>query len=134
MCGITGYWAFDGSSNELKPKLSEAIQSIRHRGPDDSGFWFDDNLGLSHGRLSILDLSDHGHQPMVSEGGRYIIVFNGEIYNFKEIRSLLENEGFVFNSSSDTEVVLAAFSYWGKECVDKFIGNFFVSVHYSSVH
>ena len=124
MCGISGYWAFNGTSDELKHRLPEAIQSIRYRGPDDSGFWFNDNIGLAHVRLSILDLSEHGHQPMVSQDGRYVIVFNGEIYNFKEIQSSLEDEGYVFISSSDTEVVLNAFSCWGKECVHKFIGMF----------
>lgn len=128
MCGIAGYWAFDGSSRELKPKLQKAINSIRYRGPDDLGFWFNDEVGLSHARLSILDLSSHGHQPMVSQDGRYVIVFNGEVYNYKEIRSLLINEGFSFESDSDTEVVLAAFSFWGKQCVQKFIGMFAFAV------
>jgi len=92
---------------------------LLHRGPDDRGTWVDAETGiaLGHRRLAILDLSPHGHQPMLSHGGRYIIVFNGEIYNYRALRGELEKSGFecAWKGYSDTEVMLAAFQHWGVE-------------------
>src|SRR5688572_22245741 len=101
-------------------------RAMHHRGPDDTGVFFEENrdysIGFGHTRLSILDLSPLGHQPMSI--GDYIITFNGEIYNFEEIRSDLEKKGINFKSHSDTEVILYAFREWGISCIDRFRGMF----------
>ncbi|MBL6448893.1 asparagine synthase (glutamine-hydrolyzing) [Fulvivirga sp. 29W222] len=124
MCGIAGFIDFNKHSSEeiLRAMTDELI----HRGPDDSGIHFEDNeyaqIGLGHRRLSILDLSMLGHQPMQFQ--QYTVVFNGEIYNFKEIAELLSQKGYKFKSHSDTEVLLKAFDCWGTKAVDHFIGMF----------
>ncbi|MGQ0811538.1 MAG: asparagine synthase (glutamine-hydrolyzing) [Nitrospiraceae bacterium] len=125
MCGVVGILGHTGS--ELAPTVSAMVQAIRYRGPDDSGVWTDPSigLGLGHARLSILDLSPEGHQPMVSVGGRYVMSFNGEVYNFAELRQELENTGAKFRGHSDTEVMLAAIEQWGPErAVRRFVGMF----------
>lgn len=129
MCGIAG---FLDSSARSGPETLETIVSrmrdtLSHRGPDDAGAWVDATAGiaLGHRRLSILDLSPEGHQPMFSPEGRWAIVFNGEIYNFLELRKELEEAGFVFRGHSDTEVMLAAVCRWGVEkAVQRFNGMF----------
>lgn len=100
------------------------VRSQHHRGPDDQGIYLDPRGGaaLGHNRLSIIDLSPAGHQPMASAGGRYFIVFNGEIYNYLELRR--ELDGYPFRSQTDTEVILAAYERWGSACLDRFIGMF----------
>ena len=125
MCGIAGYWCKHGVYGE--EILSSMTNAVTHRGPDDAGFWHDPNAGLAlgHRRLSILDLSPEGHQPMFSVSGRYVIVFNGEVYNFSELRRDLESVDFRFRGYSDTEVMLAAIEAWGlKASVKRFIGMF----------
>ena len=125
MCGIAGYWCKHGVYGE--EILSAMTNAVTHRGPDDAGFWHDPDAGLAlgHRRLSILDLSPEGHQPMASVSGRYVIVFNGEVYNFSELRRDLESAGFRFRGYSDTEVMLAAIEAWGlKASVKRFIGMF----------
>ncbi|CAN5395607.1 asparagine synthase (glutamine-hydrolyzing) [soil metagenome] len=124
MCGITGFIDFENrTSDEI---LDYMVQSLDHRGPDSSGkeIFKSKNalIGLGHTRLSILDLSPAGHQPMKHEN--FSIVFNGEIYNFREIKSELEKSGHHFKSNSDTEVILHAFQEWNVKCVDRFIGMF----------
>lgn len=105
--------------------LRRMASMITHRGPDDSGFHSDGAwLSMAFRRLSILDLSPRGHQPMLSADGRHAIVFNGEIYNYKEIRAELESGGVPFKSDCDTEVILEAYRKWGEACLDKFIGMF----------
>ncbi|WP_406812881.1 asparagine synthase (glutamine-hydrolyzing) [Marinobacter daqiaonensis] len=103
-------------------------RSIRHRGPDAGGVWMDDYVGMVHRRLSILDLSDAGNQPMVSESGRYIIAFNGEIYNFREIRKQLEAVGYRFRTQTDTEVLLALFDHKGEKCLEDLNGMFAIAI------
>ncbi|WP_210417736.1 asparagine synthase (glutamine-hydrolyzing) [Bythopirellula goksoeyrii] len=113
--------SFDGAIvdyNQLK-KMAKAIQ---HRGPDSSGIWYDKNVGFGFQRLSILDLTDAADQPMTSPDGRYTIVFNGEIYNFVELRSELECLGYCFCTSGDTEVLLCAYIQWGVDCLLKLNG------------
>jgi asparagine synthase (glutamine-hydrolysing) len=98
--------------------------AIAHRGPDGEGFYTDSFIGLGHRRLAIIDLSPMGHQPMVSQDDRLAIAYNGEIYNFQELRAQLETMGYSFRSRTDTEVVLYAYAHWGPECVKKFNGMF----------
>lgn len=129
MCGIAGFWNTSQQFNNshLENIIRQMSNTLIHRGPDDGGIWVDAEVGiaLGHRRLAILDLSVEGHQPMVSADGRYIIVFNGEIYNFLELRSQLESVGYKFRGHSDTEVMLACFSKWGlHEGVKRFNGMF----------
>ena len=122
MCGISGIINFN-KRKVSKKEIRIMMQNMKHRGPDDEGIYIDSNVGLGFVRLSILDLSYAGHQPMHSHDNRYIIVYNGEVYNYLEIRDQLSTE-FNFVSGTDTEVVLAAFQKWGKDCVNKFNGMF----------
>src|ERR1700704_2701286 len=129
MCGISGF--LDTSrrrgTDELRDIVLGMASTLRHRGPDDFGAWVDAATGiaLGHRRLSILDLSPLGHQPMHSASGRYTLSFNGEIYNFKALRSELEDLGHMFRGHSDTEVMLASFSQWGiHQAVKRFNGMF----------
>ncbi len=128
MCGIAGLWDSSKTSGpELRTIASQMADRLAHRGPDDAGVWVDAAAGLALGfrRLAILDLSPTGHQPMLSRCGRYVIVFNGEVYNFAELRANLEAKGHVIRGQSDTEVILAAISEWGLEAaVQKFVGMF----------
>lgn len=133
MCGITGF--FDAScqmsDQEMRCVVQNMSQALTHRGPDDGGRWVDTQSGvaLGHRRLAILDLSPEGHQPMDSANGRYMIAFNGEIYNFLELRHDLERLGHFFRGHSDTEVMLASFSQWGVEqSVKRFNGMFAFAV------
>ena len=123
MCGIAGILNFD-TSPVSKNVLKRMTDSIAHRGPDGEGHWVEGNVGIGHRRLSIIDLSNAGSQPMFSIDKRYVLSYNGEIYNFKELRSELELKGCQFKSQTDSEVVLYAFSNWGIECVKKFNGMF----------
>ena len=129
MCGIVGFIDFNKRSSEKK--LKDMTDILHHRGPDDSGYSFYDQptsqIGMGHRRLSILDLSKHGHQPMQFE--TYEIAYNGEVYNFKEIRDELTPLGYNFESDSDTEVILKAYHQWGIKAVDKFIGMFAISIY-----
>ena len=119
MCGIAGFLNRDkdDSARQLRETAERMAAAIRHRGPDDSGAWADPHAGvaLGHRRLAILDLSEKGHQPMVSADGDWVLVFNGEIYNFEELRDHLRPAGYPFEGDSDTEVMLAAFQTWGVE-------------------
>lgn len=154
MCGICGYYSFN---KEISTKnILEMNKAIQHRGPDDEGFWFlnknqgksfsgidstekikatfpileDENsqLALGFRRLSIVDLSENGHQPMTSNHENLIITFNGEIYNFKELRTELEGFNYQFKSNSDTEVILKAYEHWGKAMFEKLDGMFAICI------
>lgn len=124
MCGIYGIAKLNGIVDVSLLKRQRDL--LMHRGPDDAGLWTCPNgrVGLGHRRLSVIDLSTAGHQPMVSEDSRYTIVFNGEIYNYRELRDELQLLGFQFHSDSDTEVLLIAYKAWGETCLDRFNGMF----------
>lgn len=116
MCGIAGFNWMDRSL------IKNMCNTIKHRGPDDEGFYMDDQVSLGHRRLSIQDLSEKGHQPMLNEDKTIHLVYNGEIYNFHELRDELVEKGYVFQSHTDTEVILHAYEEYGPECVNKFNG------------
>jgi len=126
MCGIVGFI----DKNKNIDTLADMLEIQSYRGPDDSGVYFDKKSGVhfGHNRLSIQDLSSHGHQPFVSDCENYVITFNGEVYNFKDIRVELEQVGYNFISYSDTEVVLYSYKEWGIKFIDKFIGMFAFSI------
>ncbi len=130
MCGIVGYRVVDGDARPWAARLPDAVRSLQHRGPDDSGVWSDgaQRVGLGHRRLAILDLSAHGHQPMTSACGDWHMVFNGAVYNFAAIRAELQPLGHRFAGSGDAEVILAAFAQWGPEAVGRFIGMFAIAL------
>ena len=129
MCGITGLINLDG--NAISPViLKKMTDAIKHRGPDGEGQWIEGNVGLGHRRLAIIDLSPGGHQPMISQDHRYILSYNGEIYNYQELRIELEAEGIWFRSNTDTEVVLNAYAKWGTKAFLKFNGMFALSIVY----
>lgn len=126
MCGITGFVNFDGSPTD-EPLLAAMTRRLAHRGPDASGIWTHGQGGLGHRRLSIIDL-DGGGQPFLSPCGRVGLSYNGELYNFRELRRELEAMGHVFKSRSDTEVVLYSYLQWGEKCVERFRGMFALAV------
>ena len=112
MCGIVGAWQLDGRA--INPvALQRMRDALAHRGPDDAGLWFEGSIGLGHRRLSIIDLSEAGRMPMASPDAAVQAVFNGEVYNFRALRSELEDEGHRFVSETDSEVVLRAYEEWG---------------------
>ncbi len=112
MCGIAGILRFDGASVD-RERLQAMVAAMAHRGPDDEGIFAEDGVGLGMRRLSIIDLSPAGHQPMASEGGDVQVVFNGEIYNFMDLRSRLEKQGHVFRSRTDSEVLVHGYQQFG---------------------
>lgn len=123
MCGIAGVVNLDGEA--VSPVLLKAMtDALAHRGPDGEGHWIRENVGLGHRRLSIIDLTPLGHQPMVSRESRYVITFNGMIYNHRELRAELEARGHSFRSTSDTEAVLYALIEWGPDALNRFNGMF----------
>jgi asparagine synthase (glutamine-hydrolysing) len=131
MCGISGIWERNGCSlQDLKRRASAMTQTLSHRGPDDSGVWLSEQASIAFGqrRLAIIDLSPMGHQPMVSANGQYTITFNGEIYNFRELRAELECCGVRFRGHSDTEVIVEGFAQWGvKSTIARLNGMFAIA-------
>lgn len=125
MCGIAGLLTDFGTSNGVVDSLGKMMNAIRHRGPDGDGIWLDERrpVGLGHVRLAIID-PEHGKQPMVTEDGRFIVVFNGAIYNYLELRRELIGKGHPIHSYSDTEVLLYAYREWGEAFVDRLLGMF----------
>ena len=123
MCGIVGIY-----NKNQKPVSESYLRKMTdmmiHRGPDDGGVFIDKNLGLGNRRLAIIDLSKTGHQPMSDKEGNYWISYNGEIYNFLEIKKELEKLGYSFRSKTDTEVIINSFKEWGTDCFKKFNGMF----------
>ncbi|MCA0423783.1 MAG: asparagine synthase (glutamine-hydrolyzing) [Proteobacteria bacterium] len=129
MCGLAGIFDFDGRAINID-HLQSMTTAIAHRGPDGAGFWDGGHIGLGHRRLAIIDLSEGGHQPMSTPDGRYVISYNGEIYNFEDIRLQLQQKNVRFRSRSDTEVILQAIATWGLEkAVLKLNGMFAFAVY-----
>lgn len=125
MCGIAG-----GINSGIDAtKAEQILRHIRHRGPDDSGLFFDENLWLGNTRLAIRDLSGSGHQPMRSADGRFTIVYNGELYNHTQLKKELERSGVQFQSLCDTETLLYAFTIWGEDCLQKIEGDFAFAIY-----
>lgn len=125
MCGISG-WHLRPNQQRDNAHLEAMAEALSHRGPDDRGYYVESSRGmaLAHNRLSIIDLSAAGHQPMVSDDGQVAMVYNGELYNFRELRKELETLGHRFHSRSDSEVVLRSFLQWGASCLERFCGMF----------
>ena len=129
MCGILGIVS---NSKIEKDIFFNAVHALDHRGPDDSGLWFSsDNLNicLGHTRLSIIDLTNNSSQPMKDKSGNFIIIFNGEIYNYKTIRKELAKSGIKFTTTGDTEVLLEAYKFWGTNCLKKLVGMFSFAIY-----
>lgn len=123
MCGISG--VFNRDFSPIDPALLEKMSNIlAHRGPDSNGLYIKSHIGLAHRRLSIIDLTISANQPMLSANGRYVMIYNGEIYNYRDIKLELVNEGIIFKTNSDTEVVLEAYAQWGPSCLERFNGMF----------
>lgn len=135
MCGIAGIFHFNGQQI-AEQQLDKLTDAVAHRGPDGRGVWINEGqtVGLGHRRLSILDLSEAGKQPMTNENSRYWITFNGEIYNFLEIRAELAKKGYAFRTDSDTEVILAAYHEWGEEMQHTFNGMWALAIYDTENH
>ena len=123
MCGIGG---FNWRDEQLLARMSA---TLAHRGPDDEGLFEDDHVSLAHRRLSIIDLSERAHQPMATEDGSLVMIYNGEVYNFRSLRTELEKEGYRFQSDSDSEVVLKAFHRYGRRCLSRLNGMFAFAIY-----
>jgi len=123
MCGICGQFRFD-SENVSSKSLTSMMSKLARRGPDSNGKWLEGKIGFGHQRLSIIDLSSHGNQPMVDDLLKLTLVFNGTIYNYKSLRSQLIGKGYSFFSHSDTEVIIKSYHYWGEDCVKYLDGMF----------
>jgi asparagine synthase (glutamine-hydrolysing) len=129
MCGIAGFFIREGRRPENSADILRAMgEVIKHRGPDDYGEYLTDRCGFVFRRLAIIDV-EHGHQPMISGSGRLVIVFNGEIYNFLELRRELEGQGAAFRTDSDTEVILQSYETWGAELLDRLRGIFALAIY-----
>jgi asparagine synthase (glutamine-hydrolysing) len=138
MCGICGIIKFNNSIPETE-KIRKMMTVMKHRGPDDEGISITDTVGLGFVRLSIIDLSHHGHQPMFSDevvrngqvinSKRYVMIYNGEVYNYKELREELKKIGYKFKSNTDTEVVLNSYIEWGESCLSKFNGMWALTIY-----
>lgn len=128
MCGITGILTFDQNTETLQTLIQKMTDTVKHRGPDDEGFYVDNGIALAQRRLAIIDLSPGGHQPMAGPDGSTWMVYNGEIYNYQEIRAGLENRGHCFKSQSDSEVILHAYQEYGPDCLALFNGMFALAI------
>ena len=127
MCGIAGILANERLSDDARPLLKEMADTLTHRGPDGEGFYFDDRIGLAHRRLSIIDL-EGGRQPLANEDGTVWVTFNGEIYNYLELRKILVQKGHVFRTSSDTEVIVHLYEEKGEAFVGDLRGMFAIGL------
>src|SRR6202167_3107121 len=127
MCGICGQYNFDSQTPVVRQEIERMTRSITHRGPDDEGYYIAGPLGFGFRRLSIIDLAG-GHQPMSDREESVWVVFNGEIYNFPELRSELEQYGHVFRTNSDTEVIVHGYKQWGDEVLNRLNGMFGLAI------
>src|SRR5215467_9275818 len=121
MCGITGIYSSKGTG-DIKNAVCQMTKALAHRGPDAEGYFNTDEIAFGHRRLAIIDLSTDANQPFTDASGRYIMVFNGEMYNYQEVKSKITN--YPFRTSSDTETILAAYIQWGPACLQYFRGMF----------
>ncbi len=131
MCGITGIVSHQINNSNHLSAIKKMNDAIAHRGPNSEGVWNDEHCFLGHRRLSIIDLSEAGNQPFLSQDKRYVMVYNGELYNYKEIKLELQraehgskNSPYIFRTNTDTEVILASYLRWGIDCVKRFNGMF----------
>lgn len=131
MCGITGIVGNNLSSSVYQPAIQKMTDAIAHRGPNSQGLWNDEDCFFGHRRLSIIDLSEAGNQPFISQDGRYILIYNGELYNYKDLKFELQraehgskNIPYIFKTNTDTEVILASYLRWGNNCMKRFNGMF----------
>lgn len=129
MCGIAGIYVFNGEAEHYRSGLQKAVLQLSKRGPDAQGMYFDYKVGLAHARLSIIDVSNAGAQPMTDISGRYTIIFNGEIYNYQDLKQGLLDQGVAFTSESDTEVLLNLYIREGAACLGKLNGFFAFSIY-----
>ena len=127
MCGICGILSFNDNGVDKREIINEMATLMVHRGPDDDGYYFNDEIGLGIRRLAIIDI-EGGHQPILSEDGRYVVILNGEIYNYIELRQMLIRKGHIFKTDSDTEVIVHLFEEKGAECVSALNGMFAFTV------
>ena len=127
MCGIAGLFDLEASAPVERELLRAMTDAVTHRGPDESGLHVADGVGLGHRRLSIIDLAT-GQQPMANDDASCWLTYNGEIYNFAELRKELEGAGFAFRTHSDTEVLLRSWEHWGEDCVTRLRGMFAFAV------
>src|SRR5919201_5699983 len=127
MCGICGQYNFGHGTPVLRADIEAMTGTIKHRGPDDDGYLFDGSLGLGFRRLSIIDLAG-GHQPMADPEETVWVIFNGEIYNFRELRRELQARGYRFRTNSDTEVIVHGYKAWGTGVFDRLNGMFGLAI------
>ena len=132
MCGICGAFSFD-RTHLNEEDIRTMMGKIHHRGPDDEGIFLNNHIGFGIQRLSILDLSSAGHQPMQDISERYTIVFNGEIFNYIELKKELKAKGYDFRSNTDTEVLLSAFIEWDADCLHRLNGMFAFAVYKTEI-
>lgn len=129
MCGILGIVSLSDQRDRYFSRFESATESLKHRGPDHRASSIQPPVALGHARLSIIDLDQRAHQPMTDLSGRYTIIFNGEVYNYRELRSECQEKGYRFNTESDTEVLLVLFMIHGKKCLEKLHGFFAFAIH-----
>jgi len=134
MCGIAGKLYFDREQTVTREELVQMAGTLVHRGPDGGGVWTEKNVGFAHRRLSIIDLRSVANQPMSNEDGTVWVTFNGEIYNFQELRTELEKKGHIFKTQSDTEVIVHAYEEYGRHCLDRFRGMFAFAIWNTRTH
>ncbi len=134
MCGISGIYRISGAEAGDEALIRAMNKAQAHRGPDDEGVWTGSRCSLGHKRLSIIDLSSDGHQPFISDDGRYILTFNGEIYNYIELRDELRGQGCSFRTRTDIEVLMRSFIHWGEDCLSRFNGMFAFAIYDTLTH
>ena len=128
MCGLAGIYNFSSLAPVKRPDIEGMTRLLAHRGPDDEGFYFSHAFGVGHRRLSILDRSQRGHQPMCTADGRFVIAYNGEVFNYLELKHALEADGYVARSNSDTEIILQLYASKGVKCLEELNGMFAIAI------